>query len=159
MSLIEANSDENLDFAFSDISSSSSPNLDCSFDAATDVASSKSLAEQEFDEYLIAAIDEALTSLGEPVKNTLYQQLEAFNIEKKNIPDKMDDFLYILHKIFGLGGNRLELKFTLNLQSKVKTATVYSEADLTLPKWIANEMSFKACVNELRKSLDLAEKL
>jgi hypothetical protein len=119
-------------------------------------ASKKSLAEKNLDQQLIEAIDEAITSLGAPVKNTLYQQLTAFNIEKKDIPQKMDDFLYLIHKIFGLGGSRLELKFALNLQAKVKLNTAYSEADLTLPNWIAKEMSFKACLNEVRKSLDLS---
>ena len=134
-----------------------SSNPDSAF-AVTIDTSTKSITEKKLEQQLILAIDETLTSLGEPVKNTLYQQLAAFNIQKKDIPDKMEDFLGIIHKIFGLGGSRLELKFAKNLQSKVKVNTKYTEADLTLPNWIANEMSFKACLNEIRKSLNLNTK-
>src|ERR1700690_1182445 len=46
-------------------------------------------AQKEFNEYLFQAIDEVLTSLGEPVKNTLYFQLENnFNITKNEIPNQ-----------------------------------------------------------------------
>jgi len=139
-------------FHFSD----ADPDLNLSNFSVTIDASTKSLAEEKLDQHLIEAIDEAITTLGEPVKNTLYQQLAAFNIEKKNLPQKLDDFLYLIHKIFGLGGSRLELKCAVNLQAKVKAYTKYSDADLTLSNWIANEMSFKACLNEVRKSLDLS---
>ena len=78
-------------------------------------------AQKKFNEYLIEAVDEALTSLGEPVKNTVYFQLENnFNIPKNEIPDQIDEFTNILHKIFGLGASRLEIKFMKNLYSKIK---------------------------------------
>jgi hypothetical protein len=150
MSILEADVDEKAHF------SNANPGRNLSDLSVTIDTSTKSLAEEKLDQYLIEAIDETLTSLGEPVKNTLYQQLAAFNIEKKDLPQKLDEFLYLIHKIFGLGGSRLELKFAVNLQAKIKVYSKYSEADLTLSNWIANDMSFKTCLNELRKSLDLS---
>ena len=42
------------------------------------------LRAAQFDGYLLDAIDKALSSLGEPVKNTLYQHLEVdFGISKE----------------------------------------------------------------------------
>jgi hypothetical protein len=150
MAILEADVDEKAHF------SNANPERNQSDLSVTIDASTKSLAAEKLDQYLIEAIDETLTSLGEPVKNTLYQQLASFNIEKKDLPQKLDNFLYLIHKIFGLGGSRLELKFAINLQAKIKGHSKYSEADLTLSSWIANDMSFKTCLNELRKSLDLS---
>ena len=46
----------------------------------------KILAQKKFDDYLIEAIDEALTSLGVPIRNTVFFQLENnFNIPKNEI--------------------------------------------------------------------------
>ena len=42
---------------------------------------------EQFNNFLIASIDESLILLGEPVKNELYRQLELnFNIKKNDIP-------------------------------------------------------------------------
>jgi hypothetical protein len=139
------------------ISSENDQKPDTSYNATAAFLSHKDPLKAIFNEFLIQAIDEVLTSLGEPVKNTLYQQLETFKICKEDIPNKLDEFLFLIHKIFGLGGSRLELKFTKNLQAKIK-ANAYSETDLCLSNWITNEMSFKECLNEMRKCLDQSEK-
>jgi len=139
------------------ISSEEEQTPDTSFDATAVLSSHINSSEAMLNEFLIQAIDEVLTSLGEPVKNTLYQQLETFKICKENIPNKLDEFLLLIHKIFGMGGNRLELKFAKNLQAKMNTNT-YSETDLSLSNWIANEMSFKGCLCEMRKCLNQPEK-
>ena len=53
---------------------------------------------EQFNNFLIASIDESLILLGEPVKNELYLQLELkFNIKKNDIPQRLEEFSEILH--------------------------------------------------------------
>ena len=109
--------------------------------------------QRKFDEYLLEAIDEALTSLGAPVKNTVYFQLEnSFNMPKNEIPKQINEFTDILHKIFGLGASRLEIKFMKNLHSKIKVNIELTEYELPLSKWIVDDISFTEYVNSMRKN-------
>ena len=86
------------------------------------------LLNERFNKYLIEAIDETLTSLGEPVKSALYRNLESnFGISKIDIPRKICDFSVILHKLFGLGASRLELKFMKNLNKKIQADIKWPE--------------------------------
>jgi hypothetical protein len=110
-------------------------------------------AQKKFDEYLIEAIDNALTSLGAPVKNTVYLQLEvSFNMTKNEIPKQIDEFVDIIHRIFGLGASRLEIKFMKNLHSKIKINIGKNECDWPLSKWIVDEISFKDYVHNAREN-------
>jgi ribosomal protein L9 len=117
-----------------------------------DLLSDKISAQRKFDEYLFEAIDEALTSLGAPVKNAVYFQLEnSFNMPKNEIPKQIEGFVDIMHKIFGLGASRLEIKFMKNLQSKIKVNIELTEYEWPLSKWILADMSFKEYVYSARK--------
>ena len=108
-------------------------------------------AQRKFDEYLSEAIDEALTSLGAPVKNTVYFQLENnFNLPKKEIPKNIEKFSDIIHKIFGLGASRLEIKFMQNLYSKVKVNIELTEYEWPLSRWIICDVSFHEYVSKAR---------
>jgi hypothetical protein len=101
---------------------------------------------------LIQSIDEALTSLGEPVKNTIYFQLENnFNIPKKEIPDQIEEFTNIMHKIFGLGASRLEIRFMNKLNSKIKVSVETKRVEWPLSKWIVDDMSFTEYVQRIRE--------
>jgi len=113
----------------------------------------KTSAKRKFDQLLIEAIDETLASLGVPVKNMLYFQLEnCFNMPKEEIPNHIDEFTGIMHKIFGLGASRLEVKFLKNLKLKIDFGTEINGCELTLSDWIINDESFKEYVNCMRKS-------
>lgn len=112
----------------------------------------KNTRENQFDKFLVEAIDEAITSLGEPVKNTIYQHLEDdFNISKNNIPERIEEFSEIMHKIFGLGASRLEVKFMKNLDSRMQINTQWPEHNC-LSKWIDMEMPFEKYLNDLREN-------
>lgn len=122
-------------------------------DLAKEKQPDKIFAQKKFDEYLIEAIDEALTSLGEPVKNAVYFRLASnFDIPKNEIPSNIDNFSDIMHKIFGLGASRLEIKFMKNLHSKIKVNVELSEYDWPLSKWIISDISFKEYVCNARKN-------
>jgi hypothetical protein len=109
--------------------------------------------EIKFDEYLSEAIDEALTSLGAPVKNTVYFQLENnFNIPKNEIPRQIDEFTDIMHKIFGLGASRLEIKFMKNLHSKIQVSIERHEYEWPLSRWIVDDISFTEYVHNMREN-------
>jgi len=122
-------------------------------DSIKDPQPDKILAQKKFDEYLIEAIDEALTSLGASVRNTIYFQLESnFNMPRNEIPNQIDKFSDIIHKIFGLGACRLEIKFMKNLYSKIKVNVELSDYEWPLSKWIINNVSFNEYVCKAREN-------
>ena len=109
--------------------------------------------QKKFNEYLSEAIDEALTSLGAPVKNAVYFQLDNnFDIPKNEIPNQIEKFSCIIHKIFGLGASRLEIKFIKNLHSKIRVNIEFTEYEWPLSKWIINDISFVEYVCTARKN-------
>ena len=108
---------------------------------------------EEFDKLLFESIDEALTSLGEPVKNTLYQHLQKdFNISKEEIPNKIQDFSNVLHKIFGFSAGRLEIKFMKNLCEKVKVRMTLPEYEWPLSKWVVIDVTFPEYIDNARRN-------
>jgi hypothetical protein len=109
--------------------------------------------QEKFDQLLIEAIDEALSSLGEPVKNAVYQHLQNdFSIEKDKIPSQIEEFSNIIHKIFGLGASRLEIKFMKNLNSKIEIDIKMPEYEWPLSKWIIADLSFTEYAHDARKN-------
>ncbi len=124
------------------------------------LSSEKSESEAEFDNILLEAIDETLLSLGEPVKNTVYFHLKQnFEIDKSEIPQKIKDFSDIIHKIFGAGAGRLEIKFMKTLNSKVKGDIPWPEHDSELSKWIITEVTFVEYVYNMRKNYSAQVKM
>lgn len=108
---------------------------------------------EEFDKLLRESIDEALASLGETVKNTVYFHLQNdFGIQKSEIASKILDFSEVIHKIFGLGATRLEIKFMMNLNSKVKIEIDWPETPEPFSKWFVADLSFIEYVANMRKS-------
>jgi hypothetical protein len=116
----------------------------------------KSLRQEQFDKFLVQAIDEAITSLGEPVKNTIYQHLaDDFGITKDDIPQQIAEFSDIIHKIFGLGATRLEIKFMKNLNSRIKADVDWPGFECSSSKWIEMEISFEEFVIKMRKCCEM----
>lgn len=110
-------------------------------------------SDKKFDQYLLEAIDETLSSLGEVVKNAVIEHLKnEFQINKNDIPQKICDFSKIVHKVFGLGADRLELKIVKNLSSKLQVDVHLTEYEWPLSKWIINDISFTEYVANLRIS-------
>ena len=111
-------------------------------------------AQQKFDQLLLEAIDEVLSSLGKPVKNHLYIHLENdFLVTKKELPQKIDEFSNFLFRIFGSSANHLEIKFMQTLYTKISTdqnfepkSIVFKEIDLT----------FLNYVNRMRESFEIS---
>jgi hypothetical protein len=113
----------------------------------------QNLLEQKFDKFLLEAIDEALCSLGEPVKNAVYLHLQKkIGIEKEDIPRKVEEFSDIIHKIFGLGASHLEIRFMKNLNSKIGVAVKMPQYQWPLSKWIVADFSFGEYIFNFRKN-------
>jgi hypothetical protein len=111
--------------------------------------------ETEFDEILLETIDETLSSLGGPVKNAVYFHLQTnFCINKDEIPKKIYEFSNIIHKIFGSGAGRLEIKFMNTLHSKINVNLKWPEYEAPLSKWLVVDMTFMEYVNSMRATYE-----
>jgi hypothetical protein len=65
---------------------------------------SKKCENKKFEILLLETLAEALSTLGENVKKTIYFHLQQnFLIAKKEIPHKIVEFSDALEQIFGLG--------------------------------------------------------
>jgi hypothetical protein len=74
----------------------------------------------EFNKLLVTAIDEALNSLGESVKQSIYYHIEHnFKVPRDNIPENVAEFQGGLEKIFGAGAQYIEIMIMKNLHSKI----------------------------------------
>jgi hypothetical protein len=110
---------------------------------------------EDFDDVLAETIDETLSALGEPVKNAIYFHLQNnFNMNKNEIPKKINEFSDILQKIFGSGACRLEIKFMKTLHSKINLTVKWPEYETPLSKWIIMDMSFVEYVNSMRHNYE-----
>lgn len=110
---------------------------------------------EDFDGIIIEAIDDALSSLGEDVKKSIYFHLkDLFKIGKQEIPRRLNDFSSALEKIFGLGARHLEIMFMKSLHEKVKVTCKWPEYEWPLSKWIAPEMTFQEYVQLMRQNFE-----
>ena len=74
----------------------------------------------EFDKLLASAIDEALNSLGESVKQSIYFHIEHnIKLPRDKIPENLGKFQGGLEKIFGAGSQYIEILIMKNLHSKI----------------------------------------
>jgi hypothetical protein len=84
-----------------------------------------------FENLLLEAVDEGLSSLGDSPKQAIYFYLEkTFKIKKPDIPNKIEEFANALEKIFGHGAKLLEIQIMKRLYEKFGHAFEYfSEKD------------------------------
>ena len=98
----------------------------------------KQNSEKDFEQILFEAIDETLSNLGESVKTSIYFHLEeTFNIKRREIPLRINDFSNALERIFGIGARHLEILFMKNLHAKVDGLYEWEG-----PRWLVPEMKF-----------------
>jgi len=74
----------------------------------------------EFDKLLVSSIDDALNSLGESVKRSIYFHIEnKFKVARKDIPENIEEFQDGLEKIFGTGARFIEILIMKNLHTQI----------------------------------------
>jgi hypothetical protein len=113
----------------------------------------------DFNEIVLASIDEAFSSLGENVATAMYFHLEkTFNIKRWEIPQRIKDFSDALEKIFGLGAKTLEILCMKKLHDKIGVTFKWPEYEWSLSKWVITEMTFQEYVNRMRQSYEKAQK-
>jgi hypothetical protein len=101
---------------------------------------------KKFEAVLQEAIDDAFSSLGEPVKKSIYFHLEhKFLITKRDIPCRIEDFSDALERIFGPGAKHLELLIMEKLYLKVNCSYKWKG-----PKWLVPDLTFKQYVELIR---------
>jgi hypothetical protein len=92
---------------------------------------------KNFNELLIEAIDEALNSLGESVKQSIYFHIENKFVAKQDIPENIKGFQGGLEKIFGAGAQFIEILIMKNLHAKIGiTLTVESDNPLEFVNYV-----------------------
>ncbi|MEM2517958.1 MAG: hypothetical protein QXO49_03250 [Candidatus Bathyarchaeia archaeon] len=78
------------------------------------------MARKNFDELLLEAVDEALSSLGESAKQSIYYHLQdKFKISREEIPKHIKEFAEGLEKIFGVGARFLEIMIMKQLYARI----------------------------------------
>lgn len=76
--------------------------------------------KKTFENLLTEAVDEALLSLGESSRQSIYFHIEnKFEITKKDIPYRLTDFTHGLEQIFGLGAQFIEILIMKSLFEKI----------------------------------------
>jgi len=87
------------------------------------------LNNEKFDKLLLEAVDEALASLGDSVKQAVYFHLEkSFGIKKKEIPNRIRTFAQAVENIFGPGTYYLESSIMKRLYEKVGVVLKWDES-------------------------------
>jgi len=97
------------------------------------------LSKHSFEKLLLEAVDEGLSSLGDSAKHAIYFHLKnTFNISKRDIPFKIEDFVDALEKIFGFGAKPIEILIMKRLYEKVGGAVEYPEHEnLVFTEYVA----------------------
>jgi len=84
------------------------------------------LSKRSFEKLLLETVDEGLSSLGDSAKHAIYFHLKnTFNISKRDIPYKIEEFADALEKIFGLGAKPIEILIMQRLYEKVGGVVQY----------------------------------
>jgi hypothetical protein len=98
----------------------------------------------EFDKLLQSAIDDALTSLGESVRQAIYSHIEnTFNLSSNHIPENLGEFQLGLEKIFGAGARFIEILIMKNLYGKIGLPLEINNLDLEFILYVdAAEQTF-----------------
>jgi hypothetical protein len=107
----------------------------------------KNCEGKKFEDVLLETLDEALSTLGETVKKSIYFHLQReFLIAKQDIPYKINDFSDALEQIFGSGARTLEILIMTKLHQKIRSRYRWEG-----PNWLVPELTFSQYV-ELLKS-------
>ena len=111
---------------------------------------SKNCEGKKFELVLLETIDEALSTLGEIVKKSIYFNLQQkFLIAKQDIPYKIYDFSDALEQIFGLGARTIEILIMKKLHEKIKSSYRWEG-----PNWLVPELTFSQYVELLKVSYE-----
>lgn len=97
------------------------------------------MSDCDFNNLLLEAVDEGLSSLGESSKHAIYFHLEkSFDIRKQDIPSKIDFFADAIEKMFGGGANFLEILIMKHLYKQIGSGLeLRTSQDLEFTEYVA----------------------
>ncbi len=107
-----------------------------------------------FEEILLEAVDEGLSSLGETCKKSIYFHLDReFKLSKRNIPFRIKDFAEAIESIFGMGAKVLEIRIMKNLFQNMGYPFQYfpNQEHLEFTKYIESARVNKNRLNSFKK--------
>jgi hypothetical protein len=86
------------------------------------------LPTHAFEDLLLEAIDEGLSSLGASGKQAIYAFLQgSFQIDKPDIPYRLEEFVDAIEKLFGLGAKFLEVLIMKRIHEKLGQVFKYDK--------------------------------
>lgn len=77
------------------------------------------MLKSDFDDLLLHAVDEVLSTLGNDLTQAIYFNLKRLNITKRQIPDKIEVFTKTIEQIVGSGAVVLEICIAKRLYDKI----------------------------------------
>ncbi len=87
------------------------------------------MAERAFEKILGEAVDDALQTLGDSARQSIYFHLESkCKVTREDIPRRLEDFERGLERIFGPGSRFLEILIMKNLYEKTGKPLDWNEA-------------------------------
>lgn len=97
------------------------------------------MTKKIFERLMLESVDNALASLGDSAREAIYFHLEdKFNIEKNEIPQRVEDFAEGLEKIFGIGAQFLEILIMKNLYERVGQSLEWNKSrELIFTEYVA----------------------
>jgi len=97
------------------------------------------LSKRSFEKLLLEAVDDGLSSLGDSAKHAIYFHLEkTFNINRRDIPSKIEQFADAIEKIFGFGAKPIEVLIMRRLYEKVGGVVEYPKhKELVFAEYVA----------------------
>lgn len=110
------------------------------------------MCDRNFVKLLLEAVDEGLSSLGDSPKYAVYFYLKKeFKLDKRDIPQKIEEFTDAIERIFGLGAKFLEILIIKRLYEKVGHEFEYNQeiTDLIFTEYVdATKKSFEKTVKQ-----------
>ncbi len=105
--------------------------------AQTEVAFQESPPRNRiFEKLLLEAVDEALSLLGMSSKHIYFHLEKDFNINKQDIPHKIEEFENAIEEIFGFGAKVLEIQIMKRLYEKVGPFKHFPSRNLTFIEYV-----------------------
>ncbi len=87
------------------------------------------MAKKPFDAVLLEAVDEALLTLGDSARQSIYFHLEQkFHVSRRDVPCRIKDFENGLDRIFGSGAKFLEILIMKKLYEKIGSPLLWDES-------------------------------
>ncbi len=106
----------------------------------------KDYNEIVFNQIMLESIDESLTLLGKDAKNAIHFYLEVHNINREQIPYKINEFSTILEKLLGVGARLIELNIMKKLHVKIGIEWSWKQQN----PWALPDLTFKEYVEKAK---------